>query len=881
MSVQLKISGIKPINGSSLNTIVDLSNFNFSSIKSALDEYLTSVNYSQTGGVSVDIATISANSIYSRSGIVVYGPQQNNTYPEVIRLYPTGAITGKNATMEDAVEGLRLRLNSYGVIPPTGVPGEVIYITAQGDKIEGFYGYTNAYGWVLLSGGNFGGNNLCMAPITRSVAANTITGDGALISSALVLMPAPSSTSIYFLFVNGVPVIVGNGDITAPAYFSKDGGTTASYYGLVDHTDLVYWNTSAAGYGLDVNDVVTLIYYVHDPYCGAPGYACLTNILTPSTSSTQWSQFGVSITLATPVSQNSSITVCTLPIPTTNPTGINLPSGYYLTNATYAFQITSNITGNALIEFTLPQSMSQAEFDTVRIYHVIGGAYVDQTVLTGMYAPNYSTRKVYAQVTSFSPFYVIPSVNFTTTTSTTIAPTSTTTSTSTSTTTLAPTTTTTTAATTTTTTGNPCNSATYNQSLIGYNQIQYTFSGIPVGYSWEIYDAGSLVSSGVSPAIYNHTVSGNTQIKVVRYLPGTTCEACWNFDATAQSFTFTACPATTTTTSTTAAPTTTTTTAGPTTTTTSTTAAPTTTTTSTTTAGPTTTSTTVAPTTTTTTLPPGNLTFDVTLSVASGGWPTQGVGSQVDFENWLISNGVHSNPSASVISFNAPTPFQIQADVIGVTWIDMASYDVTDIASLPDAIQTLNVNGNSNLSTFTSGSLPTSLVSLSANNTGLSTVPPVPNTLQVLKLNHTTSGISSLPSLSTTVLTRLEVSQHTLAAIPQLPTTVLVLDFSEGGSLTSIYKAFGCPTLATLNLSSCPNITGLYTSGAGPLPSTVQYLNISGCNFITAELDIAANDFLLGTLPKTLWDSTGQITLDQPSHLVQVNLTAGTVTALY
>ena len=277
MAVQLKISTIKPINGSSLSTVVDLSNFNFSTLKTALTEFLSSINYDDSAGVEVDIQTIYSDSIYSRQGIVVYGPQQNNVYPEVIKLYPTGTITAKNTVVEDVLEGKRLRLKVFGALPPTGIPGEIVYITAQGTRIEGVYVYLMSTGWTLMSGGGAG---QCTAAVTRSVVPSVATGDGDLISSALVPMPAPISTSEFLLFVNGHQLLVGNGSLSAPVYFSKDGGVTATFYGEVDSTDELYWNTSVAGYPLDANDIVTLIYHTPDPTCSAPGYICNTNIIT-------------------------------------------------------------------------------------------------------------------------------------------------------------------------------------------------------------------------------------------------------------------------------------------------------------------------------------------------------------------------------------------------------------------------------------------------------------------------------------------------------------------------------------------------------------------------------------------------------------------------
>jgi hypothetical protein len=581
MAVQLKIQSIKSINGASLTSVVDLTNFNFSTIKSAIDEFLTSINYDQGSQVTVDIEGISANTIIVREGLTVYGAQQQNgTYPEVIKLYPTGAITGKNVVMEDVVEGRRLRLKVFGLLPPTGVPGEVVYITAQGQRQEGFYGYLVSTGWTLLSGGS-GGN--CRAAITRSVTPNTVTGDGELVSPGLLPMPAPLTTSEYLLFINGQQVIVGDGDILAPAYFSKDGGVTASNYGHVDSTDELYWNTSIANYGLDNLDFVTLIYTSADPYCSSAGVLCNTQIITAGNDTATYNQVGVEIILDSVVAQAAPITVCAVPPPPSTPNGAT-PYGYYLQNANLAFEITTPLTIGALIRFTLPQAMTQPVFDTVRIFHEVSGTYVDETVLTGPYAPNYATREIYAQVTSFSPFFVIPFMEITTTTSTTtIIPTTTTT--------IQPTTTTTTcapgsifydvdydpAATQVSFIGTPSGPHSVTFMPVGGPSYDLTdLHGVPISLSW-IFDRtlSEYASAGISTVFgtYTFQLSSGCQYNVIVSLAATT--------------TSTTLPPTTTT-STTAAPTTTTT------------LAPTTTTT----LAPTTTTTTVGPTTTSTTLPP-------------------------------------------------------------------------------------------------------------------------------------------------------------------------------------------------------------------------------------------------------------------------------------
>ena len=59
------------------------------------------------------------------------------------------------------------------------------------------------------------------------------------------------------------------------------------------------------------------------------------------------------------------------------------------------------------------------------------------------------------------------------------------------------------------------------------------------------------------------------------------------------------------------------------------------------------------------------------------------------------------------------------------------------------------------------------------------------------------------------------------------------------------------------------------------LPASVDTLIIASQSFVQADLDLAAGLFLgAGTLPKSVWDSSGQTTTDQPSVGVQADLTA-------
>lgn len=91
-----------------------------------------------------------------------------------------------------------------------------------------------------------------------------------------------------------------------------------------------------------------------------------------------------------------------------NPT---LPENFSLNNSlgSYSITTTATFTGDVFVKFILPPSVTQIVFDSVRIFKLSSGVTTDVTVLSGQYAPDFATRTVYASVTSFSDFYVIPS----------------------------------------------------------------------------------------------------------------------------------------------------------------------------------------------------------------------------------------------------------------------------------------------------------------------------------------------------------------------------------------------------------------------------------------------------------------------------------------
>jgi hypothetical protein len=491
---------------------------------------------------------------------------------------PSGTVESKNFIVEDVAQALRLRLNVYGALPITGVPGEIIYIQAQGEKQEGVYVWLNSTGWTLLSGGGGGGVAQCMQEVIFDTPADDATTDNSLASSTLFLIPAPMASSSFMLFVNGLLTPIGNGTTNAPAYLSNDGGTTAVPYNEADAESLLYWNPSIAGYDLETTDTLTIHYFTVDPFCSQSGFACNTQVILEGAENSEF-LYGVEIISA--AANAGSFTVCRTPNPTSNIGGEDLPFGYYLQNSVYSFSITDwadAFPSGAIIKFTLPSTISEADFNLVRVFKQTGTVFDDVTIEAGdivgdEYIPNYATRNIYADVAAFSPFYLIKGD---------FAPTTTTTSSTTTTTTAGPTT-------TTTTTCAP-NGILYAPDG-NYYPTEVTFYGTPTGPFDVEFDHNGTVYNLTGLLGYQIDLGWTFDVNVPTFGGIPSVVGTYTFTLPSGCTYTVSVPTGTTTTSTS----TTTTTAGPTTTTTSSS-------TTTTTAGPTTTTT--SSTTTTTTIPP-------------------------------------------------------------------------------------------------------------------------------------------------------------------------------------------------------------------------------------------------------------------------------------
>ena len=79
-------------------------------------------------------------------------------------------------------------------------------------------------------------------------------------STGLTITYTPYSDSAVIIKVNGLQCNLGNGAKDEACYFSADGGTTARSVADITAGDSLYWMGSIAGYELEVDDDIDIVY---------------------------------------------------------------------------------------------------------------------------------------------------------------------------------------------------------------------------------------------------------------------------------------------------------------------------------------------------------------------------------------------------------------------------------------------------------------------------------------------------------------------------------------------------------------------------------------------------------------------------------------------
>lgn len=212
---------------------------------------------------------------------------------------------------------------------------------------------------------------------------------------------------------NGVSVLVG---LETKNLASSDPNNTQSFYSLgqaaLDYQAQSVYNQFGSQ-GLEFGGFAVDNYA--DSYLGGannwptsdPSFPSAVSVAPVSAGIPADVQVGatqVSVTFQSVSNSNATLTVTPL-----NPaTQLTTPTGFQLAGLAFDVSTTATFSGVATVCFTVP-SLDAATFASLRIFHYVNGAAVDQTILTAPNAPNPATQTICAAVTSFSPFVLAKS----------------------------------------------------------------------------------------------------------------------------------------------------------------------------------------------------------------------------------------------------------------------------------------------------------------------------------------------------------------------------------------------------------------------------------------------------------------------------------------
>jgi len=122
---------------------------------------------------------------------------------------------------------------------------------------------------------------------------------------------------------------------------------------------------------------------------------------TPTGTNVTTSGNGVSLTFSG-VSSAGSTTFTSIPPSEAGTT----PGGYTILNFAWEITTTANYISPLTICFQVPLVTDPTVFSSLRVLHNLNGTLVDQTILSGPNAPNFTTHTICAQTYSLSPFVI-------------------------------------------------------------------------------------------------------------------------------------------------------------------------------------------------------------------------------------------------------------------------------------------------------------------------------------------------------------------------------------------------------------------------------------------------------------------------------------------
>jgi len=267
MPVYKNLKAVRKLTNSSLTSIIDITNLNFTNLSNGILELLSNIQYDETlNTISLYASTFDFVDITDTLSLKLDGIP-------TFTIDSLGRAEGQELLVKVA-ETKRLRLTDFNDWPDVGVPGEIIYTGIQNQKVEfgeDFIGYLQGRGWVSLTG--LGQNFVTLNELIGSPPVPPIVGPG----SGSLWIGAPgfetdyesATQTVYYTDENGkifdilsdfvwtkdgddaifkLDGKVTIGDLTTPKAFQYvDGNQTAGYVLTCDASGNASWQPTNTG----------------------------------------------------------------------------------------------------------------------------------------------------------------------------------------------------------------------------------------------------------------------------------------------------------------------------------------------------------------------------------------------------------------------------------------------------------------------------------------------------------------------------------------------------------------------------------------------------------------------------------------------------------
>jgi hypothetical protein len=203
MAIYSKLSNVRKLTNSSLGSIIDVSNLNFTDLSSAVLEYLNNISYNEKTNAIQGLTTLNAKYVNVANELNV---QLNGV--TTFNIDSQGRAEG-NSFLVEVAEAKRYRHTDFNNWPTIGIAGEIIYTGVQNQRPEfgeDFIGYLDGRGWVSLTqGGPSYGLTIIQQVGSPGIPDTPASGTGIVWigDPLLATTSTPTTQDLYFTDENG------------------------------------------------------------------------------------------------------------------------------------------------------------------------------------------------------------------------------------------------------------------------------------------------------------------------------------------------------------------------------------------------------------------------------------------------------------------------------------------------------------------------------------------------------------------------------------------------------------------------------------------------------------------------------------------------------